>query len=75
MLTAAHRALAAHADMEELIRIGAYRNGSNAELDRAIAFAGPCETFLSQRKSEQTTPQEAFAQVAGMLDSAGIRPG
>lgn len=75
LLTAAHRALAAHADMEELIRIGAYRNGSNAELDRAIAFAGPCETFLSQRKSEQTPPQEAFAQVAGMLDSAGIRPG
>jgi len=75
LLTAAHKALAAHADMEELIRIGAYRSGSNPELDRAIAFAGPCETFLSQRKAEHTPPQSSFAEVAGMLDRAGISPG
>lgn len=75
LLTAAHKALAAHADMEELIRIGAYRAGSNPELDRAIAFAGPCEAFLSQRKAEHTPPQSSFAEVAGMLDRAGISPG
>ena len=75
LLTAAHKALAAHADMEELIRIGAYRSGSNPELDRAIAFAGPCETFLSQCKAEHTPPQSSFAEVAGMLDRAGISPG
>lgn len=75
LLTAAHKALAAHADMEELIRIGAYRSGSNPELDRAIAFAGPCEAFLSQRKAEHTPPQSSFAEVAGMLDRAGISPG
>ncbi|NUH64980.1 flagellar protein export ATPase FliI [Sulfitobacter sp. S0837] len=75
LLTAAHKALAAHADMEELIRIGAYRSGSNPELDRAIAFAGPCETFLGQRKSDHTPPATAFAEIAGMLDRAGISPG
>lgn len=74
LLTAAHRALAAHADMEELIRIGAYRSGSNLELDRAIAFAGPCEAFLTQRKSEQTTPDVSFSSVATLLDNAGISP-
>jgi len=74
LLTAAHRALAAHADMEELIRIGAYRSGSNLELDRAIAFAGPCEAFLTQRKSEQTTPEVSFSSVATLLDNAGISP-
>jgi flagellum-specific ATP synthase len=75
LLTAAHRALAAHADMEELIRIGAYRSGSNPELDRAIAFAGPCEALLTQRKSEQTMPATAFAEIARLLDAAGISPG
>ena len=74
LLKAAHRALAAHADMEELIRIGAYRSGSNPELDCSIAFAGPCESFLSQRKHEQTSPDIAFSDVATLLDQAGIRP-
>lgn len=74
LLTAALRALAAHADMEELIRIGAYRSGTNPELDRAIAFAGSCETFLSQRKAEQTSPQASFSELATLLDCAGISP-
>jgi len=72
ILSAAHRALAEHADMEELIRIGAYRSGSNPGLDRAIAFAGPCETFLTQRKTEQTAPDAAFTEIARLLSNADI---
>ena len=58
--------------MEELIRIGAYRSGSNPGLDRAIAFAGPCETFLTQRKTEQTAPDAAFTEIARLLSNADI---
>ena len=35
-----------HADMAELIRLGAYRSGANAELDRAIAVHPALERIL-----------------------------
>ena len=38
--------------MEELIRIGAYRAGADAEVDRAIALNPALEAFLSQDKDE-----------------------
>ena len=34
------RLLATYADMEELIRLGAYRAGASAEVDEAVAFPG-----------------------------------
>ncbi len=39
--------MATYADMEELIRLGAYRPGSSAEVDEAIALHAPLEGFLS----------------------------
>lgn len=63
--------LARHADMEDLIRIGAYRPGSDAEVDAAMRFAGPAEAFLSQRKGEATPSSTAFAELYGLLSEAG----
>ena len=34
----ARRLLSTYADMEELIRLGAYRAGSSPEVDRAVAL-------------------------------------
>ena len=39
-------ASAAYANMEELIRIGAYRSGADAQVDRAITLNPSLETFL-----------------------------
>ena len=72
VLRAARRALARYADMEELIRIGAYREGTNAEIDAAIRFAKPAEAFLSQTKKESTTSEQAFAKLYELLGHAGI---
>ena len=38
--------MATYADMEELIRLGAYRAGSSAEVDEAIRLHEPLEDFL-----------------------------
>ena len=35
--------MATYADMEELIRLGAYRAGSSAEVDEAIGLHQPLE--------------------------------
>ena len=46
--------MATYADMEELIRLGAYRPGSSPEVDEAIRLHRPLEAFLGQAKEEAT---------------------
>ena len=67
----ARRLLRLHADMAELIRLGAYRAGSNAELDRAIAVHPALERLLEQDAGERSTRDAAFAALAaGLADGA-----
>ena len=67
----ARRSLATYADMEELIRLGAYAAGSTKETDQAIALNGPLEAFLGQGKDEATSIDESFARLAGILGGDG----
>jgi flagellum-specific ATP synthase len=63
----AKRAMAAYSDMEELIRLGAYRRGADPGTDRAIALAEPLEEFLSQAKQERTTFAETFQRLSDIM--------
>ena len=54
--------------MEELIRIGAYRRGADALVDRAIALNPSIEAFLTQRKDEATPLEESFAHLNAILE-------
>ena len=63
----ARKALAAFANMEELIRIGAYRAGADPELDRAIRLNPGLEAFLAQDKQEVTSLREGFLRLQGLL--------
>jgi len=54
VLARARAVMATYADMEELIRLGAYRAGSSPDVDEAIALHGPLEAFLAQGKDEST---------------------
>ncbi|MFP4520048.1 MAG: flagellar protein export ATPase FliI [Oceanicaulis sp.] len=63
--------LSAYADMEELIRLGAYTPGANPEVDRAIAVNEPLETFLAQGKDETSSIEESFAALAGIVGDGG----
>ncbi|MBT9289246.1 flagellar protein export ATPase FliI [Prosthecodimorpha staleyi] len=67
LITEAKRLMATYADMEELIRLGAYRKGSSSEVDRAIALNGPFEAFLTQRKEESTRLPDCYDQIAKIL--------
>jgi flagellum-specific ATP synthase len=55
--------------MEELIRIGAYRMGSDPAVDQAIALNPHLEAFLSQRKEEATPLSESFRRLRTILDT------
>jgi hypothetical protein len=53
--------------MAELIRIGAYKQGSDPAVDEAIHYYDALETFLGQRKDEVSHLAEGYSQLAGLL--------
>jgi flagellum-specific ATP synthase len=61
--------MATYADMEELIRLGAYRAGSSAEVDEAIRLHEPLENFLRQAKNEATGLEAGYRQLQQILAS------
>ena len=63
----ARQVMATYSDMEELIRLGAYRPGSSPEVDEAIALHKPLETFLAQLKEESTPMAEGYQQLERIL--------
>jgi flagellum-specific ATP synthase len=67
VLTKARAVMATYADMEELIRLGAYRAGSSPEVDEAIALNPAFEQFLKQGKEESTSLNEGYTQLAQIL--------
>ena len=69
-LTRARQVMATYADMEELIRLGAYRAGSSPEVDEAIRLHKPLEDFLSQGKEEATSLAEGYSRLAQIVATA-----
>jgi len=63
----ARRLMATHEDMAELIRLGAYRAGSNPEVDEAIRYNAPLEQFLAQAKTEATDLAAGYAALEQIL--------
>jgi flagellum-specific ATP synthase len=59
--------LAAYEDMAELIRLGAYRKGSDAKVDEAIAYYPAIEQFLTQKKGERADLASGYAGLAQVL--------
>jgi hypothetical protein len=53
--------------MAELIRIGAYKQGSDPAVDEAIHYYDALEAFLGQRKDEVSHLAEGYSQLAGLL--------
>jgi flagellum-specific ATP synthase len=66
-LSRAKQIMATYADMEELIRLGAYRAGSSPEVDEAIRLHKPLEDFLAQSKEEATSLAEGYARLARIV--------
>src|SRR6266851_957884 len=65
----ARQVMATYADMEELIRLGAYRPGSSAEVDEAIRLHRPLEEFLAQSKEDATNLGQGYQRLELILGS------
>jgi flagellum-specific ATP synthase len=67
VINRARQVMSTYSDMEELIRLGAYRPGSSPEVDQAIALHGPLEDFLAQGKDEASTLGEGYRRLEQIL--------
>jgi flagellum-specific ATP synthase len=67
VIAKARQVMATYADMEELIRLGAYQAGSSAEVDEAIRLHEPLEGFLRQAKDEATALKDGYGRLERIL--------
>ena len=67
VVSAARQYISTYEDMAELIRLGAYKRGSDAKIDEAIRRYPLIEAFLAQQKQERADLTSGYAQLAALL--------
>jgi flagellum-specific ATP synthase len=70
IVSRARRTLASYENMAELIRLGAYRRGSDPDTDAAIEVYPALEKFLHQRMDEKSSLADGYAHLAQLLNVA-----
>jgi len=63
----ARQYLSVYEDMAEMIRLGAYRAGSDAKVDEAIRYYPAIEAFLKQGEHERSNFKTGYEQLAAIL--------
>ncbi|TNE66674.1 MAG: flagellar protein export ATPase FliI [Alphaproteobacteria bacterium] len=63
----AKRYMSIYSDMEEMIRLGAYRQGSNPDVDAAIAYNPYLEEFLGQWKDDVTPMAKGYERLREIM--------
>jgi flagellum-specific ATP synthase len=63
--------MATYDNMADMIRLGAYRKGSDPEVDEAIMYHASLEHFLSQDKNEPASLESGYAQLDAILSMVG----
>src|SRR5262245_9462600 len=66
-------ALSVHAKSRDLIEVGAYRAGSNPELDAALRIVPDLNRFMSQGMDESHARGEGLAQMKAIIAHGGTR--
>lgn len=59
--------MSAYEDMEEMIRIGAYRKGADRQIDEAIEIYPKIEAFLNQKSEEHFDLEASYNGLAAIL--------
>lgn len=67
LIKKAKKIITNYESMEDLIKIDAYKQGSNPEIDEAIRLYPKIENLISQSKQEQTDFQEAFNKLREII--------
>lgn len=63
----AKQVISTYEDMAELIRLGAYRRGTDPAVDEAVRLYPQLEAFLTQNKDDSSTIDDSFSKLAAIL--------
>jgi flagellum-specific ATP synthase len=63
----ARNLISSYENMAEMIRLGAYRKGTDANVDQAMQYYPAIEKFMSQRKDEKTQLIDGYRELARAL--------
>lgn len=69
IIGAAKQMLSVYEDMAEMIRLGAYRKGTDPNVDASLFYYPLLEQFMSQRKEESTSLEDGYAELARILNT------
>jgi len=61
--------IAVYREAEDLINIGAYREGANPEIDRSVKLHNPIQNFLKQDMNDSFTFDETLEMLKSIADS------
>ncbi len=67
LITRARQLLSTYEDMAELIRLGAYKRGSDPTVDEAIHYYPLLEAFIAQRIEERFGLEACYGELAQIL--------
>jgi flagellum-specific ATP synthase len=70
LVNEARRILSVYDNMAELIRLGAYKAGSDTEVDLAVRLYPKLEAFLAQGKAERGELKNGYQQLAEILNGS-----
>ena len=70
LVNRARKPLTVYEDMAELIRLGAYKAGTNPEVDNAVRLYPELEAFLAQGKTEPASLNQGYDALAQIMGAA-----
>ena len=71
LMRRARSILALHADMADMVRLGAYKTGSDPAVDEAVRLAPRIEAMLRQTGEDSTSIEDSFAALAEAMTLPG----
>ncbi len=71
MVGRARKLMATYEDMAELIRLGAYKRGTDPGVDEAIAYNDKLDAFLRQGKAERASLATGYKSLQTLLAAPG----
>lgn len=73
LIRRARALMSTYEDMADMIRLGAYRRGSDPQVDESIRYHDPLEAFLNQDKDDKADLDAGYEELAEIL-GAGAEP-
>jgi flagellum-specific ATP synthase len=67
LITYARKMLSTYQDMSEMMRLGAYKKGTDPDVDLSILYFNKIEEFLKQLPNERACMEESYKKLAEIL--------